>query len=159
MQPTNQLGYFGDHVSSNEQRVGVRGIVQLPREPQDVSGYRLGGSIDYTFPAARQLAGGGFIVVAKSHLIFKGAYGIAGVLGICRQSAACSGKVTIDYSSRRRVLLDVNYRTKPPWPIPADGAGHSLVLARPSYGENDPSAWAASDSVGGSPGNLDPIRP
>ena len=37
----------------------------------------------------------------------------------------------------------------------ADGAGHSLVLARPSYGEGSVAAWSASDVVGGSPGRED----
>src|SRR5436190_6678985 len=55
------------------------------------------------------------------------------------------------------VFLEANYDTETPWPIAADGAGHSLVLARPSYGEGNVEAWAASDSVGGSPGRLDPV--
>ncbi|MHB9010149.1 MAG: lamin tail domain-containing protein, partial [Limisphaerales bacterium] len=46
-----------------------------------------------------------------------------------------------------------------PWPVVADGVGHSLVLARPSYGENDPQAWAPSALMGGSPGTLDPMVP
>ena len=53
------------------------------------------------------------------------------------------------------VLLEIDYDTKAPWPKQADGAGHSLVLARASYGENDPRAWAASDVVGGSPGRAE----
>ena len=44
-----------------------------------------------------------------------------------------------------------------PWPEAADGTGHSLVLARPSYGENNPLAWRASDSIGGSPGGMDTV--
>jgi hypothetical protein len=56
------------------------------------------------------------------------------------------------------VLLEVNYDSRHPWPAAADGAGHSLVLARPSYGENQREAWAASDSIGGSPGRLDLVN-
>jgi hypothetical protein len=61
------------------------------------------------------------------------------------------------------VLLDVRYSDEAPWPKEADGAGHSLVLARPSFGENDPRAWAASEWRGGSPGfaetnTFDPLR-
>ena len=41
----------------------------------------------------------------------------------------------------------------------ADGTGHSLSLARPSYGENNPRAWSESDRVGGSPGGPDPLTP
>ena len=33
------------------------------------------------------------------------------------------------------VLLEVTYGDETAWPVAADGAGHSLVLARPSYGE------------------------
>src|SRR5206468_4762531 len=57
------------------------------------------------------------------------------------------------------VFLEVKYLDHTPWPVAADGAGHSLVLARPSYGENNPLAWAASDSVGGSPGRVDSYTP
>ena len=39
-----------------------------------------------------------------------------------------------------------------------DGTGHSLVLTRPTYGEEDPHAWDISDVVGGSPGETDGFR-
>jgi hypothetical protein len=50
------------------------------------------------------------------------------------------------------VVFAVKYSGDVPWPAAADGGGHSLVLARPSLGERDPSAWSASDVIGGSPG-------
>ncbi|HWN95462.1 MAG TPA: lamin tail domain-containing protein, partial [Methylomirabilota bacterium] len=43
--------------------------------------------------------------------------------------------------------------------LPADGAGHSLTLTRPSYGENDSRAWSASDVIGGSPARAESIGP
>src|SRR5262249_54988713 len=57
------------------------------------------------------------------------------------------------------VLLEVAYESDPPWPVAADGAGHSLVLARPSFGEGQSQAWAASDVIGGSPGRLESLGP
>src|SRR5947199_100468 len=57
------------------------------------------------------------------------------------------------------VLLEVNYDTVPPWPISPDGAGHSLVLAHASYGEDNVRAWAASDAAGGSPGSMESVTP
>ena len=100
-------------------------------EPQDMSGYQLGGSIDYTFPAGTLLPGGGFLAVAKSPPDLQSAYGIAGVLGPYSGSLPHgSGKVTL-MNQAGAVLLEVNYSDQPPWPIAADGAGHSLVLARP----------------------------
>src|SRR6185436_4469109 len=50
------------------------------------------------------------------------------------------------------VALQIPYSSNPPWPVGADGTGHSLVLARASYGEADPQAWATSDQLRGSPG-------
>jgi hypothetical protein len=55
--------------------------------------------------------------------------------------------------------LEVNYSDNPRWPAAADGAGHSLVLALPSYGEGDSRAWGASQRVGGSPGGPDTVYP
>ena len=55
------------------------------------------------------------------------------------------------------VLLQVDYSDKTPWPKAADGTGHSLVLSRPSYGENDVRAWSPSARVGGSPGGAEPV--
>src|SRR5678816_410122 len=55
------------------------------------------------------------------------------------------------------ILLEVNYDSEAPWPLAADGTGHSLVLARPSYGEAHPEAWAQSDRIGGSPGIVDGV--
>ena len=53
----------------------------------------------------------------------------------------------------------MNYTGDPPYPAAADGAGHSLVLARPSYGERDPRAWEASIGLGGNPGAADVPSP
>src|SRR5204863_2938012 len=57
------------------------------------------------------------------------------------------------------VFLQVDYLDHEPWPVAADGTGHSLVLARSSYGQNKPLAWSWSDAIGGSPGRLDPYTP
>ncbi len=57
------------------------------------------------------------------------------------------------------VLLTVPYTDVYPWPVAADGTGHSIVLANPTYGEGDPRAWDISDAVGGSPGQLDSFHP
>jgi hypothetical protein len=56
-------------------------------------------------------------------------------------------------------LLEVEYEDDFPWPATADGAGHSLVLVRPSYGENDFRAWAASERIGGSPRSAENVAP
>ncbi len=128
-------------------------------EPQDLSGYRLGGDIDYLFPAGTTLPGGGMVVVAKSPAELAQAYGIAGVLGPYTNNLPNGGGTVRLLNQAGALFLEVKYSDQPPWPVAADGAGHSLVLARASYGEENPLAWAASDAIGGSPGRLDPYTP
>ncbi len=128
-------------------------------EPQDLSGYQLKGSADYIFPNGTVLAGGGFLVVAKSPTDLQAAYGFTGVLGPFTNNLPNDNGTVKLLNQAGGVMLQVDYSDNPPWPAAADGAGHSLVLAHASYGENDPLAWAASDAVGGSPGRLDSFTP
>ena len=126
-------------------------------ELANIGGYRLAGDINYTFPANTMIPGGAFLVVAKSPPDLQSVYNLSGVMGPYSGSFSHSSGTLELLNPAGAVFLDIEYSDSPPWPVAADGSGHSLVLARPSYGENDPRAWAASDSVGGSPGGLDPI--
>ena len=127
-------------------------------EPQDISGYRLDGAADFRFPSGTVLAPGAFLVVAQNPADVEAVYGITGVLGpFANTNSLPNDRGTIQLRHRTgAVFLEANYDTQPPWPVSPDGAGHSLVLARPSYGEGNVEAWAASDAVGGSPGRMDP---
>lgn len=125
----------------------------------DISGYRLvGDNLQYTFPAATIIPGGAFLVIAASPASISQVYGIANVLGPYTGSLKKSGTLQL-LDEVGSVLLSVPYSNVAPWPVAADGTGHSLVLANPTYGEADPRAWAISDAVGGSPGQIDGYRP
>lgn len=126
-------------------------------EFQDVSGFRLDGNIKYTFPAGTVIPGGGFVVVARYPADVQSVYGLTGVLGPFTNNLPNNNGTVRLISQGGGVLLETEYDSVAPWPVAADGAGHSLVLARPSYGENNPQAWSASDAIGGSPGRLDPV--
>ncbi|MBN2506243.1 MAG: lamin tail domain-containing protein, partial [Verrucomicrobia bacterium] len=142
----------------------------------DIGGWRVAGSVDYTFPAGTRVAGGGFVVVARNPAALTAAYpglsSLAAVYGPWVDANDPLGSTALpddEGTVRLRntadaVVLEVVYEGAAPWPLAADGSGHSLVLARPSYGEGNPRAWAASDVLGGSPGTVDgygfdPIRP
>ncbi|HEU5124804.1 MAG TPA: lamin tail domain-containing protein [Verrucomicrobiae bacterium] len=128
-------------------------------EPEDLSGYKLGGDISYTFPNGTVIPGGGFLVIARSPANLQNAYGIANVLGPFTGSLPNSSGIVTLINQAGGVFLEMEYSDEPPWPVAADGAGHSLVLTRPSLGQNDPAAWTASDAIGGSPGRIDPFTP
>ncbi|HNT14846.1 MAG TPA: lamin tail domain-containing protein [Verrucomicrobiota bacterium] len=128
-------------------------------EPESLDGFKLRGSINYDFPAGTVIPGGGFLVVAKSPVDLQNAYGLPNALGPFSNSLPNS-RGTVQLVNRiGGVFLQVDYSDAPPWPVAADGAGHSLVLAHPSRGENDPRAWAASEVIGGSPGRLESYVP
>src|SRR6266516_4716087 len=125
---------------------------------EDISGYRLSGDIEFTFPPNTILQGGAFRVVARSPADIQSVYGITNVIGPYTNSLKRSGVVRLR-NDTDAIYLEVPYSNEPPWPVAGDGTGHSLVLARPSYGEGFAKAWDISDAVGGSPGAVESARP
>ena len=121
---------------------------------EEMGGWRLSGAIDYTFPSNTVLAARSFLVVAANPTDFRAVYSFTNVFGPFLGSNGLqnsSGTLRLR-NSRDAVLFEMSYNGNPPYPASADGGGHSLVLARPSYGESDARAWAASDLIGGNPG-------
>jgi hypothetical protein len=132
-------------------------------EAHNVSGYRISGSVDYTFPQGTVIPARAYRVVAAVPADVQSVYSIANVLGPFTGNLPNSSGLVRLRNNLDAVLLEIEYADSPPWPLAADGAGHSLVLARPSYGESDVRAWAQSDILGGTPGSAetpgaDPFR-
>jgi hypothetical protein len=124
----------------------------------DISGYQIeAGNLRYTFPSGTILAGGAFLVIAAAPEAVQSVYSITNVVGPYLGSLKASGTIHL-YSEHGALLLTVPYSDLAPWPIGADGTGHSLVLANPTYGEEDPRAWDVSIETGGSPGAAEPGR-
>src|SRR5262249_44027046 len=96
--------------------------------------------------------------IAASPAGISNVYGIPIVLGPYTGTLKKSGTLQL-LDEVGSVLLTVPYSNLAPWPVAADGTGHSLVLANPTYGEADPRAWTISDVVGGSPGQTDGFHP
>ena len=124
---------------------------------EDISGFQIAGVTGYTFPAKTIIPGGGFLVVAVNPADVKAVYGLPTVLGpLSHKLPGKSGQLQL-LNEQGAVYLDLVYRADGAWPKSADGGGHSLVLARPSYGEASSEAWAASRVKGGSPGMPDAV--
>ena len=111
---------------------------------QDVSGFQIEVPGDqvfiHTFPPNTVLQPQIFLVVTLTNRLDNG----GGTIRLRNRMGA--------------VLLNAEYSDSDPWTVKADGTGHSLVLSRPSYGENDPKAWTASDRISGSPGYAETNR-
>ncbi len=122
---------------------------------QDLGGWKLAGGINYTFPPDVRLPAGAVLVVAANPEALRLTYGITNVWGPFDKSLGNAGQQLTLTDASGAVKLDLHYGTHYPWPVAADGSGHSLVLRRPSYGENEARAWGASEIIGGSPGQLE----
>lgn len=119
---------------------------------EDLGGHRLSGEVDFVVPRNTIVPAGGFLVLAPAPDDLRAVYGISNVVGgFTNRLNNAGGRVRL-HNPAGAVLLEVEYRTEPPWPVAADGGGHSIVLANPSFGEADPRAWQASAFIGGSPG-------
>ncbi len=126
--------------------------------PENFSNWRLSGDIDFTFPPGTSLPGGGIFVVAKVPTDVTAVHGLTGVFGPYGGSLPNSSGTIRLRNQSDAIMWETTYDTSAPWPIAPDDGGHSLVLARPSYGEGSPKAWLASDQLGGSPGRLETER-
>ena len=126
---------------------------------QDISGYQLTGvNMTYTFPPGTILAGGAYLVVAASPQSIQSVYGITNVMGPYTGTLKHVDSLQLS-DAVGGILLTVPYSNVRPWPVAADGTGHSIVLANPTHGEGDPRAWDISDVVGGSPGLGEAFHP
>ena len=118
--------------------------------------------MQFVFPTPTAIPARGYLVVAAVPADLQAVYGLANVFGPYTNQLQTSGTVKL-YDEQGSLLLQVEYDHAAPWPMGADGTGHSIVLARPSYGEGDPRAWDRSDVAGGSPGaaetnSVNPLR-
>ena len=126
---------------------------------QDIGGYKLTCvDMSFTFPTGTMIGSNSFIVIAASPADITAVYGITNVMGPYAGSLKKSETLQL-LDERTNVLLTVPYSSTFPWPVAADGVGHSIVLANPTYGEGDPRAWDISDLMGGSPGQADIFTP
>jgi hypothetical protein len=123
---------------------------------EDVSGFRLSGEVEFAFPQGTTIPAGGRLVIAAVPADLQAVYGLANVLGPWQGALNNAGGTLRLIDISKAVVFEVDYDSGHPWQPAADGAGHSLVLARPSYGMNDPQAWDAGAAVDGSPGSPEP---
>ena len=121
-----------------------------------IDGYRLSGDIDFRFPPEQVIAARSFLVVARDPAALMSASSVGVSLGPYERNLS-NDRGCVQLRNRSdALLLEIEYDTRMPWPIAADGTGHSLLLARPDHGEGSVKAWAASHIKGGTPGLHDP---
>src|SRR5262249_36459754 len=81
-------------------------------EFQDLSGYRLAGSVDYTFPRGTTIGGRSFVVVAKSPSDIQSLYHVTNVLGPYTNNLPNDQGTVRLLNQAGGVFLEVNYSDK-----------------------------------------------
>ena len=122
----------------------------------DLSGWLIEGGVDYTFPEGTLIPAGGYLVVAADPAA------ISGAIGPYTGELSHEGeRLTLRNATGRRID-SVYYAEDDPWPVAADGSGHSLAKIDPDTATDRAEHWAGSAEAGGTPNadnGIDPTRP
>ncbi len=122
----------------------------------DLTGYRLSGGVNFTFPALT-LDVGEYAVVANDPAAFAIRYGAVDTVGSgFAGNLSNGGEDLVLRDATGETLLDFRYGDGDPWPDRSDGAGASLQLidavGTPSTEYGEYYRWRGSTEPGGSPG-------
>ncbi|MEK0449800.1 MAG: hypothetical protein RL088_2068 [Verrucomicrobiota bacterium] len=120
----------------------------------DLSGWKITGGIDFTFPDGTTLEPGAFVVVS-------GTVGNpAGALGPFTGKLDGAGE-TIRLRTRNGWLVDeVKYGVAGDWPSSPDGTGPTLAKRGVTLASDTAASWTASSGAGGTPGTTNfPTQP
>ncbi len=118
----------------------------------DLSGWRLDG-IGLTLPAGTVIPARGYAVLAKNDLRFRTVYGGGKfVAADYTGSLLDTGETLVLRNENGAVISSVTFESQAPWPTGPATSGQSLELIDPAQDTARTANWAASISVGGTPG-------
>lgn len=140
-------------------------VQNLTATPFDIAEWRLRGGVDFDFPEF--VSGTETFLKAFERVVicetdpatFRAAYGVPNgvrVFGPWTGNLANGGERITLKDKNGVTRCEIRYDDERPWPISADGAGHSLVFAETSRKNDDYRAWRASASANPTPGTGEP---
>ncbi len=109
----------------------------------DLSGWEFSKGIDYQFPKATSIAGGGYLVLCRDAGLFKKLYDKE-ANGVYAKSLNNGGETLTLRNAKGKKVDSVKYDDTAPWPKSADGYSASLERLCPTAAGNDPANWTAS---------------
>lgn len=140
-------------------------IQNLTATPFDIAEWRLRGGTDFDFPEF--ISGTETFLKAFERIVicetdpatFRATYGLPGAIRVFGPWSGnlANGGERITLKDKNGVTrCSMRYDDERPWPISADGAGHSLVFTETSRENDDYRAWRASASANPTPGTGEP---
>ncbi len=125
---------------------------------EDIGDWSFTNGIAYTFPPGTMMPAKSYLVIAHNPAAVEAAYNISGVHGPYTGALSNSGERIELSDESGGIVISFRYSDRRPWPESADGAGHSLVLAKRSGDPEEASSWAPSAFIGGTPGGPDQVH-
>lgn len=150
----NEINY---HPAENNHLLEFIEIYNQNSVNVDLTGWKLTGGVDYSFSKNTIIEGGSYMVIALDPETIKEVSGLAQVLGPYEGRLDNAGETIRLRNNNGRIMDQITYNDKDPWPKSTDGKGSSLIRIDPA-GDGDPnmpSQWRPSIKKGGNPGTSD----
>lgn len=119
----------------------------------DLSGWSITDGVRYTFPDGTILKGGEYLVVASDPVALRASAGVQDAFGPFDGGLANGGETLHLRNHADRLMDELDYNDRDPWPTGPDGSAASLAKIRPDDSTAPPEHWTTSDQVGGTPGS------
>ena len=118
----------------------------------DLSGWTLGGGVQFTFAEGTVLGGGKYLVIGGSPATLMAATGLTNVLGPFAGQLSNNGDTLELRNNNQRLMDSVSYGTSGDWPVGPDGGGVSLAKFNQDAASGLAANWRSSTQTGGTPG-------
>ena len=111
--------------------------------PVDLSGWEYSDGIEFSYSTGSVVKPGGFHVIASDARLYEAVYGSAPD-GEYSKSLNDKGEKLVLRDMTKRIVEEVKYNDKHPWPMSADGYSSSLERIHPSAPADRAGSWAPS---------------
>ena len=147
----NEINY---HPSGNNHLLEFIEIYNQNSVNVDLTGWRLTGGVDYSFTENTIIEGDSFMVIALDPETIKEVSGLGQVLGPYQGRLDNAGETIRLRNNNGRIMDEISYNDKDPWPVGADGSGATLSKLIPMTASSPPENWTSSPQISGTPGKI-----
>ncbi len=120
----------------------------------DLSDWRIEGGIDFRFPPNTIILANSYVVVASDPAAVQAQAGGVPIFGPFTKRLSNSGESLRLRNKNGRLMDEMTYGSRPPWPVAANGSGGSLAKKIRFSASSRPENWRVSAQAGGTPGAI-----
>jgi hypothetical protein len=147
----NEINY---HPSENNHALEFIELYNQNSVNVDLTGWKLTGGIDYSFPENTIIEGRSYLVIALEPETIKEASDLENILGPYQGRLDNAGETVRLRNNNERIMDEITYNDKYPWPVSADGSGATLSKLLPMTSSSPPQNWTSSLQPLGTPGKI-----